>query len=171
MKRDRRVLTAVFRYLDDLLPALEELKKEGIDIHTVYSPAPHEKIGEALGKKPSLVRFFTLAGGVLGVILGFVLSVFTAIQWRFIVSGKPPVPLPPYVIVSFEFCILLGVLLNLAGVLLLGRMPRFRLPEHYDPRFSEDRYGLVVICAEERKPEVTQLLEQAGAEEVRDVQP
>jgi len=169
MKRDRKVMVAVFSYLDDVLDALENLKKKHVDVHTVYSPARNEKLGEAMGVKPSLVRFFTLFGGVLGVILGFGLSVYTAVQWKFIVSGKPTIPIPPFVIVSFEFCILLGVFLNVAGILLLTRMPRFGLPYHYDPRFSEDRYGIVVLCPEVRKPEVSKLLEGAGAEEIHDV--
>jgi hypothetical protein len=124
---------------------------------------------EALKTNPSLVRFFTLAGGLTGVGLGFGLSVYTAIQWRFLVSGKPIVPVIPYVIEAFEFCILLGILLNLAGILLLSGLPRTRLPEHYDPRFSEDRFGVVVLCGEDDKQRVSQIINQSGADEVHDL--
>jgi hypothetical protein len=169
MKRDQPAMLGVFSYQDDVLRALRAFKERNIPAHRVYSPARSEEIAEALKMKPSPVRFFTLTGGVLGVTTGFGLSIYTAVQWHFVVSGKPPVPLIPYVIEGFEFCILLGVLLTLAGILLLSGMPRFRLPDHYDPRFSEDRYGIVVICAEHHESELTQILQEAGAEEIRHV--
>ncbi|MEW6667776.1 MAG: DUF3341 domain-containing protein [Thermodesulfobacteriota bacterium] len=169
MKRDRQGVLAVFSYLEDVLRALRELQGRGIPVDTVYSPARSDGIADALKMKPSLVRVFTLAGGMLGVATGFGLSIYTAVQWHFVVSGKPTVPFIPYVIEGFEFGILLGVFLNLAGILLLSGMPRFGLPDHYDPRFSEDRYGVFVICAEHTEGELTKMLQDAGAEEIRHV--
>ena len=171
MKENGRGLLGIFCYLDDVLRALRRLKELNIQVHTVYSPARCDEIMEALEIKPSPVRFFTLAGGVLGVIAGFALSIYTAVQWRFVVSGKPPVPLIPYVIEGFEVCILLSVFLNLAGIFLLTGMPRFRLPGHYDARFSEDRYGIVAFCPDGRETELSGLLKEAGAEEIHDVRP
>jgi hypothetical protein len=162
-------LLGIFVYLDDLIKALESLGREKVKVHKVYSPVRSHRIMEALKMKPSLVRFFTLAGGIMGACTGFGLSVYTALQWRFIVSGKPIVPVLPYVIETFEFCILLGVFLNLGGILLLSRLPRTRLPEHYDPRFSEDRFGVVVLCGEGDKQRVSQILSHSGADEVYDL--
>lgn len=169
MKGERPAVLGVFSYHDDVLRALRAFKERNVRAHRVYSPARSAEIAEALGMKPSPVRFFTLIGGALGLATGFGLSIYTAVQWHFVVSGKPPVPFIPYVVEGFEFCILLGILLNVAGILLLSGMPRFRLPDHYDPRFSEDRYGIVVRCVEHHASELTQILREAGAEEIRHV--
>jgi hypothetical protein len=48
-------------------------------------------------------------------------------------------------------------------------MPRLHLPDHYDPRFSEDRFGILVNCPDAREEEVRRLLMGAGAEEVHGV--
>lgn len=164
-----RQISAVFPYVDDLIEAINALKKRQVTIVDVHSPSCDEEIIAALGEKRSPVRFFTFTGGLLGILTGFGLSVYTAIQWHFIVSGKPPVPRVPYVIESFEFCILLAVFFNLGGMLLLTRLPKMRLPDHYDERCTEDRYSMHVRCPAAFHGEIRQLLEKVGAEEVRDL--
>ncbi len=169
MAKNQQEMMGVYRYLDDLLDALRALKERGLKIGTVYSPARSHEILEVLEVKRSPVRYFTLVGGWLGVTAGFALSMYTAAQWKFIVSGKPAIPVIPYVIVGFELTILFSVIMNLLGALVSARLPKVKIPAHYDPRFSEDRYGVVVSCGESERDEVEQLLREAGAEEVNDV--
>lgn len=159
----------IFPYLDDLLRALESVKELKKD-YTVFSPTARHEIKEAVGMKPSPVRYFTLFGGLLGAISGVSLAVYTVLQWKFIVSGKPVIPWAPFVIVAFEFTILFGVLITVIGMLLTTRLPRFRLPSYYDPRFSKDRFGIMVPCDDNEREKVKKLLEDAGAEEIHEVQ-
>lgn len=166
----RRALMGIFSYLDDLLASIEEMKKARVKIHTVYSPMARHEIQEALGLKPSPVRFFTLLGAVLGFVLGVSLAVYAGLQWEFITSGKPVMAWIPFMIVGFEFTILFGIFGNLAGVLINGRMPRFRLPDHYDPRFTQDRFGVLAFCTEEEREAVSRLMKEAGAEEIHEVE-
>lgn len=161
-------LMGVFAYLDDLLAAIEALKEKNLRIHTVYSPVARHEIREALALKPSPIRYLTLCGGVLGIVTGVSLAAFTAVQWKFIVGGKPIVAFIPYVIVAFEFCILLSISFNLAGMLIKGRLPKITLPDHYDARFTEDRFGVFVLCSENEREEVARILTEAGVEEVHD---
>lgn len=163
-------LLCIFNYLDDLLIALESMKRESINIKTVYAPTPHHEIGEALGTGGlSSVRYFTLAGGILGILTGIGLTVYTSLEWKFIVSGKPPIPVVTTVIVAFEFCILMAILFNMAGMLIQARMPKVDLPEEYDSRFSGDRFGVLVLCSETERDAVERLMTEAGAEEVHEV--
>jgi len=75
--------------------------------------------------------------------------------------------IPPYVVIAFELTILFGGLSTALGMVLLGRLPRFRPSAGYDPRFSNDRFGVAVQCAPGRGASVAGILRGAGAEEVR----
>jgi molybdopterin-containing oxidoreductase family membrane subunit len=71
------------------------------------------------------------------------------------------------VVIAFELTILFGGLSTVLGMVLLGRLPRFRPSPAYDPRFSNDRFGVAVRCAPGRGGSVCEILRGAGAEEVR----
>jgi molybdopterin-containing oxidoreductase family membrane subunit len=71
------------------------------------------------------------------------------------------------VVIAFEMTILLGGLCTLLGLLVTTRLPSFRVPPRYDPRFSADRFGVEVECEANERLAVQDLLRSAGAEEVR----
>lgn len=162
-------LLAVYPYLDDLLHTIEAMNRDNMPIMAVHSPTGNGEIAALMKNRPSPVRFITLTGGILGILAGYGLSVYTAWQWKFVVSGKPPIPFVPYVIESFEFCILFSVLLNLSGMLLLSRLPRLSLPSHHDPRVTEDHYSILAECSPGEVDALTHLFREAGAVEVRNV--
>ena len=157
----------IFSYLDELVSAIEGLRKRKVSIDAVYSPLRSEEIREALGE-PILGpgRFFTLTGAVLGLLTGIALAWYTEAQWMFDVGGKPPIGIIPIVIPAFEFFILIAVLFTLGGFLFLNRMPTMRLPAHYDRRFSRDRFGILVYCTDANCESVSSILKNLGAEEV-----
>jgi hypothetical protein len=160
----------VFPYLDDLLTAIGRVRKAGYSDFTVVSPLPRHEIEEAIyDNEPSPVRWWTLFGGIFGGTGGFVLAAMTSAVWPMALpGGKPVVSIPPFVIITFECTVLIAGLMSLAAIIYHCRLPAFDLDvEVCDPRFSSDRFGLVVhgLDAEERK-KAAQLLNDAGAEEV-----
>jgi Alternative complex III, ActD subunit len=159
---------AIFEAVDGLFAALKTLKTGSFKVHTVYSPVPLHEVSDVLELPRSPVRLFTLVGGILGILTGMGLTVYTCLQWKFIVSGKPIIPWIPAVVVGFEFCILIAILFNLIGLLTKARLPRFRRPEDYDSRFTRDRFGLLVLCAENERETLTKMLRDCGAEEVHE---
>ncbi len=169
MERQQPTLVGVFAYEDDLLAALKALQRKG-RAFTFFSPVSNREIREAIGMKPSMIRYVTLFAAVLGIVMGLWLAVYTVLQWKFIVGGKPIVPYVPFVVVGFEICILFGVVFTFIGLLVIARIPRFRLPPYYDPRFSNDRFGIVVPFSSGDREEITKLMKEAGAEEVNEVQ-
>lgn len=164
----RRQILGIFSYLDDLLRALEGMKEGDVRVHTVYSPTPRHEIKEALAERPSPVRYFTLVGAVLGLCTGLGLAIYAGQQWQFITGGKPVVALIPFMVVGFEFTILFGIFGNLTGLFIHGRLPRLRMPEHYDSRFTGDRFGVLVHCMEAEREFVIRAMREAGAEEVHE---
>jgi molybdopterin-containing oxidoreductase family membrane subunit len=162
-------LLGIFPYLDDLLAALRQAKKEGFKILTVFSPIHFSEIQEILGHKPSMVRYLCLAGGILGGVSLVSLAVYAHLSFRLVTGGKPLLPWVPFVVVFFEGTVLLAVIFAVAAWILKGQLPRVRLNPAYDPRFSEDRFGILVGYQEEEREAIRELLMEAGAEEIRDV--
>jgi hypothetical protein len=74
--------------------------------------------------------------------------------------------IPPFVIIAFELMVLFGGVATLLGMVILGRLPRVRPTTTFDPRFTNDRFGVTVHCAPDRGPSVREILTRTGAEEV-----
>ena len=165
-------ILGVFAHVDTTVRALEELKAKGYHDLTVYTPVPVHEIEEVVERdRPvSRVRVFTLLGGLVGLASAWILTAWSSLKWSLIVGGKPPMSVPvspPYVVIMFELMILFGGIATLIGMVTLGRLPRFRPSATYDPRFTNDRFGVAVHCAAERAASVREILRAAGAEEVR----
>ena len=64
-------MLAAFQHLDAATDAIGELKQNGYDDITVYSPAPMHELEHATAHKPSPVGYWTLIGGLTGCLSGF----------------------------------------------------------------------------------------------------
>jgi hypothetical protein len=162
-------LMGIFSSLEDLLAALRSARKAEMKISTVFSPTPHHEIQEILGVKASPVRIATLLGGIAGVLIGLSLAAYAHLRWNLITGGKPVLAWIPFCVIAFEFCILVGFLSTLVTMFIANHMPRFVIPDHYDPRFTEDRFGLLIVCGEGNREKAAALLLQAGVEEIREI--
>jgi len=165
----RAGVVGVFGTLDAALLALRELKSKGFEGLTVYSPVPNHEFEDVLDKPGSPVRLFTLIGGLTGTTFGFVYAIWTSVDWELIVGGKPIVSLPPFVVIAFETTILIGALSTVAGMFLNARLPKLRKALGYDPRFSNDKFGIVAVGGPAQAVAAESIMRAAGAEEVRDV--
>ncbi len=139
-----------------------------IDV-TVYAPTFDHGIDAALDRRKSPVRLYTLVGGILGCLAGFAFPIYTVLDWPLITGGKAIISLPPFVVIAFELTILFAALMTVVGFLVSSGLPRLRSNRAalYDPRFSEDRWGVLVTCRAEAADAIRARLEQSGAEEVR----
>ena len=156
----------IFYFVDDAADAVRSLRQAGHHDLRVFSPIPHHEIEQALEQGPSIVRWTTFVGGVLGFTGGLSLCIYTCVAYPLVVGGKELVSLPPFMIISYESMILLAGLTNLLGMLALARLPEVRQSAPYDPRFSEDRIGIWVPCDGETRVRVEKLMGGQNAEEV-----
>ncbi len=159
----------VFAHVDSTVHALEELRAKGYHDLTVYTPVPVHEIEDVLERERPLsrVRLFTLLGGLTGTCSGFLLTIWSVMKWNLITGGKPIASIPPFVVIAFELTILFGGVATVIGLFVLGRLPRFGHSSAFDPRFTNDRFGVAVHCAPERSASVQEILQKSGAEEVR----
>ncbi len=160
----KKQIMGVFPDEEKAVTAIEALKPLSWKLDRVHSPFPSHRIQEALKLKKSGVGFFTLAGGILGFLFGLALSIFTALRWGLIVSGKPIVSMLPFFIVGFEFTILFSVLGNVLGLLILNRLPKYQDLEKYDSRFSADHFGIVASCGEGEQEGLINFFQTHGGE-------
>ena len=166
MKPDQAVV-GIFTYLDSTVDTIKRLKKAGFRNIRVFSPFPNHELEEVLDQPESIVRFFTLGGGALGAVCAFAFTILTSLDWPLPVSAKPIVSIPPYMVIVFEMTVLFGALSTLVGLLFNSRLRRDTPKNLYDPRFSEDKFGVLVSCYKHNVPKIEEILKEAGAEEIR----
>jgi hypothetical protein len=159
-----RYLMGLFKDEDQVVAAVNELKASSYSFHRVNSPFPSHKIMDALNLKKSMVGWFTLVGGMLGLVGGFALAIFTSVQWNLIVSGKPIVAIIPFVIVGFEATILCAVFGNILGLLTQMRLPSNKSMKYYDPRCSGEYFGVLASCEANQENGLNAFFRQQGAE-------
>jgi hypothetical protein len=159
-------LFAVYAHIDGLLGGITALRKAGEKEFQVFSPTPHHAITHALGAAPSPVRAFTLAGGLIGLAVGWGITIGPLGNFSLQVGGKPLVSIPPFGVVAYICTILFGAVATLIGMIVHTRLPQISLVEGYDERLSSDHFGLQVRCPPDQCDRVARLLKRTGAIEV-----
>ena len=157
----------VFRELDATVHAIQGLKERNFRRFTVYSPTPRHELEHAIHAGPSVVRRFTLIGGLLGVTFGYWIAIWASRYWPLVVGGKPISSWVPYTIIGFEVMVLVGALSTVLGMFVNSRIPRLVTTVGYDHRFSAGDFGVWVEVAPEHEATVANVLRQHGAVEVR----
>lgn len=167
MSKKPQGVLAVFDHPDSVIDAIRALRDSGRKKFTVITPVPSPAIAEELDAAPSPVRWFTLVGGIVGGTLGFLLCAWTALDWPLITNGKEILSIPPFMVITFECTVLIGGLTNLVAMLFFSGLPQGVPDEGFDPRFTEDRFGIWIGCGRDEADRLAATLRGAGAEEVR----
>ena len=160
----KKYIMGLFKNEDQVVSTLAALKESAFQFQRVHSPIPSHKIMDALKLKKSKVGWFTLTGGILGLISGFALAVYCSLEWKLIVSGKPIISLIPFFIVGFEFTILFAVFGNVIGLLTQARLPSFKRMDYYDPRCSGEHFGVLAACEPMQQDDLKDFFQQNGGE-------
>ena len=163
-----RAVTAGFTSFDAFVAALEKLQGSEFRRYFVYSPVALDEYEHLLPTQGSPVRIFSLTAGFVGCFLGFWMCIGSALLYSLVVGGKLPVAWIPYCVIGFELTILTSGLTTLAVAFAFSRLyPRQPAPQ-YDEAFSDDQFGISVSCAEDECQSVSQLLQSAGAIQIRE---
>ena len=160
----KKYIMGLFKTEDQVVSTLAALNESAYQFQRVHSPIPSHKIMDALKLKKSKVGWFTLTGGILGLISGFALAVYCSLEWKLIVSGKPIISLIPFFIVGFEFTILFAVFGNVIGLLTQARLPSFKHMDNYDPRCSGEHFGVLAACEPTQQDGLKEFFQQNGGE-------
>lgn len=150
----KRYMLALYNNFDEAEKVVTELRSADIkgfnadDDLTVKSPIEHPDVEEFLGPKPVKVQWFTLIGASLGGLLGFLfVSSAQANFYAQMKGGKPIIPIPPNMVLTYELFILGGVYITVLGFLICAGLPAKRSPL-YSAKVSEDQIGILVKADE-----------------------
>ncbi len=163
-------IMGTFLYEEDFISAAENLKTSGFDNISLLSPLPLEEVQEVLGLGKSPVRRFALAGAIIGAISGFAMAAGTALVFILPTGGRAIITIPPYLIITYEMTILLGVLFTLLGFHFVSGLPAWR-DKPYLPSANIDRFVVVVEGAEaDQVARAEAIIRDAGADEIQHVE-
>lgn len=157
----------LFHDPESALEAAGELKRAGMGQPELLSPIPIHGAEEVLGPKKSVIRRFTLFGGIFGFTGGFLLAAGTAVLYAHPTGGRPIIAIPPYLIISYEMTILCGILATVLGFLISARFPAIR-QRIYVPEAAVDEFAVTIACGNDGEfQQAETILSAAGAREVR----
>lgn len=160
-----RAVVGIFTYMDDALSAVKAVKSANFD-YRMYSPVPRHEIEEVTYPQKSPVRLVALTAAITGCASGFALSIWTSLDWPMRASAKNIASIPAFFVPGYEWTILFGGVATLFSIFAFCGIPNVLRTAGYDPRFSHDKFGVVVACAGNQVDEVRQKMLASGADEV-----
>jgi mono/diheme cytochrome c family protein len=149
----------------DLIAAAEKVRDEGFERWDCYSPFPVHGIDPAMGIKRTRLPFIVLCAGLTGTTTAVVLQWWTnAVDYQYIISGKPLWSIPANVPIAFELTVLFSALTTFISMLLLNGLPKPSSPLDRVRRFaraSDDRFFVVIESSDPKydPAQTKQLLE------------
>ena len=131
---------------------------------TIKSPIEHPDVEGLLGHRPAPIRGYTLVGSLLGGILGFLF--LASSQGNFFAQhkgGKPIIPVPPDLVLTYELLILGGVYITVLGFLICAGLPARMRSDLYNTKISEDQIGVMVKSDAHTAAEIKKIFEKNHA--------
>jgi len=159
-----------------LYHACERVRDAGYLAWDSYSPFPVHGIDKAMGVGRSIVPWIVGAMAFSGVGLGFLMQYWmNAVDYPFLIAGKPYNSYPAFVPVTFEAGILLGSFGAVFGMLGLNQLPQLYHSLLKVDRFKKATDDGFFIAIEARDPNydpaaTRKLLLEAGATHVEEVE-
>lgn len=175
LARPDRVSASVvgfFAQVDDAVRGVRRLREAGFsgDNVTVLSSIPYPEGAFETDTGRSWIRPFALAGGILGALFGSFLVAGTALAYPLPTGGKPIVPIPTMLIITYELTVLTVMLFALFRFLFEARLPGSKGRLH-DPRIAGGMIGVIARCeTEDQARQAEAAMATLGAEETRRVE-
>jgi len=145
-------IVAEFDNVDDVVDACENVRDAGYTKWDAHTPFPVHGIDEAMGIKSTLLPWLVLCGGLTGLGIAVLMQWWmNAVDYPYIISGKPLFSLPACVPIMFELTVLLAALTTFIGVLALNMLPQWSHPLFRNERFkraTDDRFFIAIDAAD-----------------------
>ena len=156
---------------DSAQKAVDDLRMEGVPDKsiTVIASQPYEEYEFSHRYKATWLFWIAACGGVVGLLAGLGLTVFTARAWPIVTGGMPIVAWWPNIIIMFELTMLGAILATVGSLFVTTKLPVTQ-PQVYDPEVSR---GKIMVAIEGPKDHevarVERTLRASGIEDVKRV--
>ena len=163
----RMPILGLFEDANYAAEAGDALKRADIseDDYDFLTDAPYPE--GAFGERHESHRLYMwpFIGALIGITAGILLTSMTQLAYPLTQGGKPILSLPPMAIVTYETTMLGAIIFTVLGIIFESRLPKVKMGL-YDTRITEGFIGVLVNVDEEKLPEVSGILTQAGAVDV-----
>ena len=139
---------ARFDLVDEFLAAAAKVRDAGYTRWDAHSPFVIHGLDAAMGVKKTVLPYIVFLAGLTGAAAGILLQWWTnAVDYPFLISGKPLFSLPANIPVAFETTILFAAISALIGMLALNRLPQLYHPLFTNRSFkrvTDDRFFISI---------------------------
>ena len=163
-------MVAYFDSVQAIERASREASRTGWRTVSVCSPAFDQRLIDIARATRSPVAICALIGGIVGLVSGLLLTIWTVRQWPgLIVGGKPLVSVPPFLIIMFEVTILVAAIAAVCSFLILSARARRTSQGVCDRTTTDNRFSLLLESIDTRTEIADEGWQQLGAREWRRV--
>ena len=161
-------LLVQFDDVPTLLEACAKVRDAGYSKWDAHTPFPVHGLNDAMGLKATRLPYFVFVCGLLGLGAAVLMQWWmNAVDYPYLISGKPIFSLPANIPVIFELTVLFSAFGTFFGMFGANRLPRYHHPLFYSKRFEQvttDKF-FIYVDAEDQKFELNStraLLESLG---------
>ena len=137
-----------FDKVDELLVAAAAVRDAGYTRWDAHTPFVIHGLDVAMGVKKTVLPYIVFLAGLTGAAAGILLQWWTnAVDYPFLISGKPLFSLPANIPVAFETTILFAAISALVGMLALNGLPQLSHPLFSNRSFkrvTDDRFFISI---------------------------
>jgi hypothetical protein len=165
-----------FDRVDDLLIAAASVRDAGYKNWDAHTPFVIHGLDAAMGVKKTVLPYIVFLAGLTGTAVGILLQWWTnAVDYPFLISGKPLFSLPANIPVAFETTILFASISALVGMLALNGLPHLSHPLFANRSFKRVTDDRFFISIEARDPlfdpaKTRELLESISDQPVEEIE-
>jgi hypothetical protein len=158
-----------------LLHAAESLRDAGYKRFDCHSPFPIHGMDRAMGLRRSPLGWIVGMCALFGASGGLLLQWWTsAVDYPFVISGKPFFSYQAFVPVTFGLGVLLGAASAVIGMLALSRLPMLHHPVFHSDRFarfSDEGFFVSIESSDKRfdSTETRSLIESVGGRNIETI--
>jgi hypothetical protein len=165
-----------FDKVDVLLRGARAVRDAGYTRWDAHSPFVLHRLDAAMGVKKTILPYLVFLGGFTGTVAGILLQWWTnAVDYPFLISGKPFFSLPANIPIAFETTVLFAAMTALVGMLALNGLPQLSHPLFSNRSFKRATDDTFFISIEASDPlfdpvETRRLLEEISGRTVEEIE-
>ena len=147
-------LLAEFPDEQSIKSAATRVRDEGFRRWDCFTPYPVHGLDRAMGLRDTRLPWMVLGGGILGFGTAILMQWWmNAVDYPFVIGGKPLFSLPAQIPIAFELTILFASIACVLALFAFNKLPRFHHPAFHSRRFrrvTTDKFFLLIEAGDPR---------------------